>query len=260
MRKYLKVLKISLKNNTTYFKDFLMSYSLIILVIVVYILLWNNLYSQNVKTGFTFKEIIWYLIINQLVFSNNMDLFKQIENDIKSGNIAYLLNKPYSYPIYMVFNSLGRILLRFGIILVLGLLIGVIFIGTLSSFTLINLVPIIIMMLLGIILNITIYILISMTSFWLEENKPFIWIYRQFVFSFGGFMIPLTMFPEKLYKLMQFMPWTYVAFHPSNSIVHFSYQNFFETVIGQLAYIALFSLLISIVFKKGADALNVNGG
>lgn len=260
MRKYLKILTVSMKNSTTYFKDFVMGNTFIILIIITYILLWNNLYSQNVKTGFTFKELIWYLIINQVVFSNNMDLFRQIENDIKSGNIAYHLNKPYSYPIFVLFDSLGKILLRFGVNLVFGLLLGIICFGTLSSFTLINLIPILVMMLLGITLNITIYILISMTSFWLEENRPFVWIYKQCVFAFGGFLVPLTLFPERLYKFMQHMPWTYVAFQTSNSVVHFSYQNFFATVAGQLGYIAFFSLLIFLVFKKGADALNVNGG
>lgn len=260
MRKYFKVMIISMKNSTTYLKDFILGNSFIILIITVYILLWSNLYSQNVKTGFTFKELIWYLIINQIIFSNNMDLFKRIENDIKSGNIAYHLNKPYSYPIFMLFDSLGKVLLTFVTNLAMGLILGILFIGILPSFTLINFIPILIMMLLGVILNLIIYILISLTSFWLEENKPFIWVYRQFIFAFGGFLVPLTLFPPKLYKLMVNLPWTYVSFHPSSSAVKFTLSGFLNTVCWQLSYIAFFSIITLLVFKKGAEALNVNGG
>jgi ABC-2 type transport system permease protein len=260
MGKYIKIMSISMKNSTIYLRDFIMSNSFIILIITVYILLWGNLYSQNVKTGFSFKELIWYLIINQIVFSNNMDLFRQIENDIKSGNIAYHFNKPYSYPAFIFFDSLGKVFLRFAVNMFFGILLGMIFIGSLPVFKLINIIPILVMMCLGITLNLIIYILISLTSFWLEENKPFIWIYRQFIFAFGGFLLPLTLFPEKLYKLMINMPWTYVSYHTSNSIVHFNPKLFFTTVAWQLSYIALFSVLVYFVFRKGAEALNVNGG
>jgi ABC-2 type transport system permease protein len=260
MGKYLKIMWISMKNSTTYVRDFIMSNTFIILIIIVYILLWNNLYSQNVKTGFSFKELIWYLIINQIVFSNNMDLFRQIENDIKSGNIAYHINKPYSYPLFIIFDSLGKISVRFIINMLFGILLGMFFIGSIPAFKLINLIPFLIMMFLGIVLNLLIYILLSLTSFWLEENKPFVWIYKQFIFAFGGFLVPLTLFPEKLYNLMINMPWTYVAYHTSNSIVHFNLKLFLNTVTWQLSYIFLFSALVSIVFSKGAEALNVNGG
>jgi ABC-2 type transport system permease protein len=260
MHKYIKVMTVSMKNSTTYLKDFIMGNTFIILIIIVYILLWGNLYEQNVTTGFTFKELIWYLIINQIVFSNNLELFRQIENDIKSGNIAYHLNKPYSYTMFILFDSLGKILIRFAVNMAFGLTLGFYFVGIIPAFRLVNLIPILVMMLLGIILNLVIYILISLTSFWLEENRPFIWIYRQFIFAFGGFLVPLTLFPERLYKLMIHMPWTYVAFHTSSSSVHFTFKAFFNTITWQLSYIAFFSLLVLLVFRKGAEALNVNGG
>ena len=260
MSKYLKVMTISMKNSTTYIRDFIMGNTFIILIIIVYILLWTNLYSQNIRTGFTFKELIWYLIINQVVFSNNLELFKKIEDDIKTGSIAYHLNKPYSYPAFVAFESLGKIAVRFGINMTFGLVLGLIFIGFIPSFKFINVIPILIMMFLGVVLNLIIYILIAMTSFWFEENRPFVMVYRQLVFAFGGFLVPLTLFPERLYRLIQHMPWTYVAFHTSKSIVHFDFTSFANTVVWQLFYIALFSLFVFLVYRKGAEALNVNGG
>jgi ABC-2 type transport system permease protein len=200
------------------------------------------------------------MIINQVVFSNNMDLFRKIENDIKTGNIAYHLNKPYYYPSFMLFDSLGKIILSFSVNLIFGVTLGLLFLGTIPSITLINLIPILTMMLLGIILNTVIYILISMTSFWFEENRPFVWIYRQLIFAFGGFLVPLTLFPKGLYNVMINMPWSYVSYHTSSNAVKFSFNGFLNTVCWQVFYIGLVFLLIIVTFKKGAEKLNVNGG
>lgn len=260
MNKYLKIMTVSIKNSTAYLKDFILGNTFIILIITIYVLLWSVLYSNNVKTGFTFKELIWYLIINQVVFSNNMDLFRKIEGDIKSGNIAYHLNKPYYYPMFVMFEALGKILVSFTINLTFGIVLGSLFIGIIPSFKPINIFPILIMMLLGVILNLLIYVLVSMTSFWFEENRPFVWVYKQFVFAFGGFLVPLTLFPKNIYNLMVNLPWTYVSFHPSSSIVKFTFNGFLNTVCWQIIYIIFFYLLIIITYKKGAEALNVNGG
>lgn len=232
----------------------------IVLIICIYILLWKNLYSQDVRAGFTFKELIWYLIINEVVFFNNSDLFKKIEMEIKSGNIAYHLNKPYSYPIYVLFDALGKNILSFAINLVFGLVIGLVSVGHIPALNLVNFVPIIIMMLLGVTLNLLIYICISLSSFWIEENRPFIWVYRQFVFAFGGFLVPITLFPKALYNITLHMPWTYVAYHTANSSVKFDFGLFLNTAAWQIGYIIFFLALIMLIYRKGAEALNVNGG
>lgn len=260
MKKYIKIFKISLKNNMTYFKDFLLSNIFIILIIFIFVHLWKNIYIHNVKSNFTYNKTIWYLIINESVFFNNMDLFKKIEDDIKTGNICYYLNKPYSYPIYITFETLGKILINFITSLTFGCIVGLLLVGKLSSFELIYAIPMIIMMFFGILLNLLIYILISLTSFWLEENRAFIWIYRQLVFTFGGFLIPITFFPKALYKLTYYMPWTYISYHTSNSCINFNFNNFIHTILGQLTYIVIISLFIMFLFKKGAEVLNVNGG
>ena len=260
MKKYFKIFTMSLKNSTVYLKDFILGNTFILLIITIDILLWKNLYGSNVKTGFTYSQIIWYLIINQTVFSSNMDLFRRIETDIKSGNIAYDLNKPYSYPFFVLFDSLGKNVLGFAINLIFGALIGIFTVGIIPSFKLVNLIPMLILMMMGVILNLLIYILISLTSFWFEENKPFVWIYRQFVFAFGGFLIPITLFPKALYNLTLHMPWTYIAFHTANTCVKFDLNTFISTFAWQAGYIIAIALAIVIVFKKGAEKLNVNGG
>jgi ABC-2 type transport system permease protein len=260
MGKYLKVFAISIKNSTTYMRDFIIGNTFIIIIIFVFIQLWKNLYAQNIETGFTFQQLIWYLIINQVVFSNNMEIFRRIEDDIKTGSIAYYLNKPYSYPVFIAFEALGKIIVRLAVNMVFGILLGLGFVGSIPAFSLINLLPMVIMITLAIVLNLLIYILLALTSFWLEENRPFALIYRQLVFAFGGFLIPLTLFPQALYNIMRHMPWTYIAFHTSRTIVLFEPAAFINTAAWQIFYIALFSLLIFFVYRKGADALNVNGG
>lgn len=260
MKKYYKVFYFSIKNSLTYITDFIAGNIFLLLIIFIYVVLWKNLYAADIKTGFTFPEMIWYLIINECVFTNNSDLFRQVDKDIKSGGIAYHLNKPYSYPVYILFDSLGKSSINFVVCSAICFGIGIFFVGMLPSLNIVSFMPILIMMFLGIVLNLLIYILLSLTSFWFEENRPFIWIYRQFVFAFGGFLVPITLFPKFIYSLTLHMPWTYVAYHTSLSCVKFSFENFASTVSWQIGYIAAISAIIAVLYRKGVKSLNVNGG
>lgn len=260
MRKYSKILQISLKNSFAYIKDFIISNLFMIVIILVYVLLWKSIYSSKINIEFSFKEMIWYLIVNEIVVLSNSQVFKEVERDIKSGAIAYHLNKPYNYPTFMFFDTMGKNITSLFINLVLGGILGMAFVGGISSLKVQNIPFMLVNIILGIILNLIIYILISLSSFWVEENRPFIWVYRQFVFAFGGFLAPITLFPKAIYNITLHMPWTYVAYHTARSCVKFSFEGFLTTALWQIGYILLFGGLTLLVFRKGAKVLNVNGG
>jgi len=261
MRKYFYITLTSVKSNIIYIKDFIISNIFLFFMVIIYIFLWKNVFSTSIQTGYSFPEIIWYLIINQFIFIGNGPLYRQVRSDIKTGDVIYYLNKPYSYPIYLFFSYLGRNLIICTTNAFFGILIGLVLIGPIESFkSSINIFLMLIMILLGISLNILIYILLSLISFWVEENQTFVSLYQQVVFIFGGFLIPLTFFPTFIQNIIMYMPWAYISFHISNTCVKFTISSFLNTIVSQIIYIIIFSLLISKTFKNGRAKLDVNGG
>lgn len=226
-------------------------------------MLWKNIYAQKGTPtigGFSLKAMIWYLIFTELVTLSRTDLHLQVNDDVKSGNIAYLLNKPYNYVIYCFSYFIGEIGLKLLTNALIGLAIGLIYAGALENFNLIHLPFIILSLLLGCSINFFIYLSLALTSFWFEDNTAFFWIYSKLVFTLGGMLMPIDLFPKWLQDLSRYLPFVYVTYVPARMAVDFSFWNFFREFPIQLLYLGVFFTLSMVLYRKGARNLNVNGG
>lgn len=260
MRKYLKIFSISIKNNTIYIKDFLIGNLFTLIIITTFYFLWKKIYGQNVRTGFSFQEMLWYLIINQTFALQYNRIHRTVGQDVKGGDIAYKINKPYYYPLYVLFDNLGRNFLDFLVNTLVGIIIGTSFVGLIKGYEFYYILPSAIIMILGIVLNHIIHITISLTAFWVEENMPFAWIYGKLIFVFGGLLYPISLLPKALFNFNYYMPWSFVMYHVSKTTVKFNLNDFLFTLKGQMLYTLFFLIILFIVYNRGVKKLNVNGG
>ena len=84
--------------------------------IFIFIQVWNYIYDDpnNLINGYNKNQMIWYVLITEVLWfgTRNKTLTKQISFDIKTGNIAYNINKPYNYVLYMIARHLGEITIK----------------------------------------------------------------------------------------------------------------------------------------------------
>jgi ABC-2 type transport system permease protein len=262
LRKYGQISKITMSNSLVYFWNFLSKNIFFVFIMFIYLMLWRNIYAQKGSSiaGLSLNAMIWYLIVTELVTLSRTDIHVQVNEDVKSGNIAYLLNKPYNYVLYCFSYFVGEIgikLLTNGII---GLSMGFIYVGTLKNFNFAHLPFIFLSLIVGCCINFFIYITLALTSFWFEENTAFFWIYSKLVFTLGGMLVPIELFPNWLQKVSKCLPFAYVTYVPARLTVDFSFQNFYQQFSIQLVYLAVFFTLAMTLYRKGAKNLNVNGG
>ena len=82
----------------------------------VFLNLWQYIYSDNTQiiNGYTMQQMIWYVLITEVLWfgSRNKILIREISQDIKTGNIAYNINKPYNYVLYTISKHLGEITIK----------------------------------------------------------------------------------------------------------------------------------------------------
>lgn len=233
-----------------------------IFIMFIYLMLWKNIYGQKGKLvgTLTMNQMIWYLIITELVTLSRTNLHIQINDDVKSGNIAYLLNKPYNYVIYCFFYFIGEIGIKLIINGAIGIAIGFIFVGGLENFRLVQVPFILLSLLAGCCLNFFIYITLALTSFWFEDNNAFFWIYSKLIFTLGGMLMPIELFPKWLQNASHYMPFAYVTYVPGKLTADFSLANFCNGFSVQVLYLFIFMLLAMVLYRKGVKNLNVNGG
>ena len=116
MRKYLYIYKATLIENLSYVFNLFIGLISFFSIMFIFYNLWQYIYSDSsqIINGYTMKQMIWYVLITESLFfgSRNRILTKEISNDIKTGNIAYNINKPYSYVKYVLFKHLGDITIK----------------------------------------------------------------------------------------------------------------------------------------------------
>lgn len=262
LRKYGQISKITMSNSLVYFWNFLSKNIFFVFIMFIYLMLWKNIYAQkgNTIAGLSLNAMIWYLIVTELVTLSRTDIHVQVNEDVKSGNIAYLLNKPYNYVLYCFSYFVGEIFIKLLTNGIIGIAIGFIYAGTLENFNLLHLPFILLSIVAGCCIHFFIYITLALTSFWFEENTAFFWVYSKLIFTLGGMLMPIELFPEWLQKVSKLLPFAYVTYVPARLTVDFSFSNFYKQFSIQLLYLVIFFSLAMTLYRKGAKKLNVNGG
>src|SRR5438552_3811437 len=107
LRKYGKILRISLVERMVYRADFLVSTVLRFLPLVTTVLLWEAVYAssgQDELAGYTRNQMIAYLLLVQIsrMFSSMPGLAGGIARDIRDGTLKKYLIQPLDMLGYLV--------------------------------------------------------------------------------------------------------------------------------------------------------------
>lgn len=263
MRKYFFIYKATLIESFQYLMNILLGFISFFMMLFVFLCLWNYLYSDtsNLINGYSMQQMIWYVIFTEILWfgSRNRTLSSQITADIKSGTIAYGINKPYHYILYIISKHLGEITMKMFLFIAAGLCIGNIFVGAIPNFRLYQLPFILLITFLGIMINAFIRMMISVLSFWIEDALPFHWIYDKLIIVIG-MLFPVEMFPLWAQPLIRLSPIYVVTYGPAKLMIDYSNEIFLQVLQVQILYFVVTLLLLFMIFQRGVRKLNVNGG
>ncbi len=263
MKKYLYIYKATLMENIQYIMNIILGFVSFFVMLFIFLNLWDYIYSDssNLIGGYSKTQMIWYVIITEIMWfgTRNQTLTSQISNDIKSGTIAYSINKPYNYMFYIVARHFGEITIKFFLFLGVGILFGYSFVGALPNFTIISIPILMIVFLMSIFINTFIRIGISIFSFWIEDAGPFHWIYDKLIIVIGT-LFPVEVFPTWVQPIIIFTPIYVITYGPAKLVINFSMEMFAKVFLIQSIYFIVTLLLLVVLFQKGVKKLNVNGG
>jgi len=263
MKKYLFIYKTEVMSNLQYIFNIFIGFIGYFIMMFIFLNLWKYIYSDpnEVINGFTMNQMIWYIIITEILWSTigGRKFCHKIANDVKGGNIAYNINKPYNYIAYSLFNHLGACTVKGFMYTVLGIIVGYVFLGSFPSLNILSIMAIIITCILATIINTLLIIFLSLFSFIIEDSTPFYWLYSKIILLFGT-IFPIEYFPKVVQPILKFSPVFAVNYGPAKLFVDFSFNNFIMVIVSQIIYIIIAYTLCALIYKKGVKRLNVNGG
>ena len=173
MKKYLYIFKSELMTNLQYTFDIIIGFISYIIMIFIFLNLWKYIYSDP-------NEVINGYTMNQMILGGRK-LCKKICNDVRSGNISYNITKPYNYVEFSLFSHLGITTLKFFLITIIGMLLGLLFLNEFPNLTILSILGILLSCLFATIINILIIVTIGLISFFIEDANPIYWLYSKLI-------------------------------------------------------------------------------
>ena len=263
MRKYAVIYQSVLMENLQYAANIAMGFVSYFILNFVFMNLWNYMYgtSGELIAGYTKEQMIWYVMMTEMIWfgARSATVARQASTDIRSGNIAYLMNKPYYYPLYLLAKYTGEWSVQMPMYAVLAVVMGMTMVGALPHFRMVTLPAVVLCTVLGIMTNAIFKLCISLLAFWIEDAFPFQWLYDKLILVVGT-LFPIEIFSDKLRMLFKMTPIYTVCYGPAKLVVDFSTEKCMEILLAQIMYLTAGSVLMFWIYRKGVKKLYVNGG
>jgi ABC-2 type transport system permease protein len=260
IKKYFIIIKVSLSNAFAYRAAIFARFGFYTLFIYVFMSLWRAIYSAGSVHGYSYTQMVWYLIMTEFItFSSNSGLFAQMNDDIKSGGIAYYLSRPVHYILHQFANCAGQIIVNLLLFGLLAVTLGFLFVGPLYTFRPEGLLAMLFSITLSITLNYFCLMLIGLSAFVMEDNFALYLIYQKLNFMLGMFL-PVEFLPTWLQPVALNLPFSYIYWAPAKLFVDYSPELFWFLVPRQMMWTGLVMAASFIVYHFCVRRLQVNGG
>jgi ABC-2 type transport system permease protein len=262
LRKYVEVLVVTAQSSLAYPVDTLARAGFMAVVIFVFIQLWTvtfQLSGRSSAAGFDLPRMIWYLVLTETIIMSCPRTFSKIDQEVKSGDLAYTLNRPYNYALFHYATYMGNGLLALPINFGVGAALAIALAGP-PTIPLVAWPAVVLAMLLAMSLNFVVELSIGLLAFWFEDTFAFFWIYQKIVFTLGGLFLPLDLFPAALRAIAANLPFTSIAYGPARLAAGFDLRGALTTVGTQLFWLALLGIAAGLIYRGGVRRIDVNGG
>lgn len=259
--KYGAIGRISLRNHFAYVLDFLIRSIFLIIIMYIFIQLWQTTYrgeGSQLIAGYSFEQIIWYILFAEALTMAFPSLCTRVEEEVKSGDVGYKLTRPFSYIGYHYMAYISEVTVRLLVNLAVGLALGFVFFGP-PSFGW-GWLGFFVMSFGAMTVNFMLNMMLSLCAFWVEETRGLEFVYHKLLFTIGGMLMPLELFPEALQQVCRWLPFQAVLYFPAKTAVRWEEIHLAPMLAVQWAWVTVLALVVWLIYRKGVRKLNVNGG
>ncbi len=222
-------------------------------MVIVSYLLWQSIFELNQVSqmkGYTLNALIIYYfciaITHKILVSSGMGI---ISRDIYYGDLNKYLLYPVNYQIFKLGTYFTKSLLYLSVLLIS--LIGFqIFLSANLNF--LSIVQGIILILSSTVTFFFLTSILELLAFWADHIWSLGIMIRSVMAFCGGFMIPLSFFPESIYNFIHYTPFPYLLYYPIKLLTNQESSYSFFTIFSiHLFWIIVFYIGQQLVWNKG---------
>jgi len=215
MTLYLAMARTSFRKHLAYRSEVWMWVVISVLYVMIQVAVWRALIGDREVAGITLRQMITYSIVYAMTSRALADrVLAEVDQKLRSGDVAVDLIKPYSYPLSLVADQLGRtavasLVSSLPTVTVAGLLFG--FDLPRNAWSGMAYV-VAFAICLGI--SFALACIVGMLGFYFLATFHFQWALGALRTLFAGTMVPLWFFPNGLRTVASALPFQFLGFVP----------------------------------------------
>jgi len=267
------VMRIALEERLAYRGDFALGTLMRFLPIITQIFLWGAVFSSlrddsstgKKLGGYNFPDMVAYFLLTMIAraFSSMPGLAGGIASQIRQGEIKRYLIQPVDLVGFLLLSRVAHKLAYYFVAavpfaFVFFLCRGYFADGFPPAHLFIAFVGSLVMgFLLGFFLEAT----IGMIGFWFLEVSSLLFIFMLFSFFLSGHMFPLTLLPEGVLTIVNFLPFKYLAYFPAAIFLGKIPDDELPTELAiEAGWVAFFIIACRVMYSRGVKRYSGYGG
>lgn len=226
------------------------------------LVMWKLISSTGrLPAGIVPRDIFWYAGFTQMMVFTSPRIFAVVDDDVRSGNIAYFLNRPMPYLWMRFAEGVGALIGN----LLLYAVIGIPYLYFLVGGWPTDGIPAVLMVM-GLIgsasfLHLLIQMACGLSAFWTSDAIFVYFAYQKLLILLGGMYMPVTLYPDFFYpRVLEFLPFAAVLGNSPALLLSGHDLSLGEVVGLQLFWGIASVLFLSFLYKKCLKGIQVQGG
>jgi ABC-2 type transport system permease protein len=267
LRKYGKILRISLVERLVYRADFFVSTIFRFLPLVTTLLLWEAVYAssqQETLGGYTRNQMVAYLLLVQIsrMFSSMPGLAGGIARDIRDGSLKKYLLQPIDMVGYLLSYRIAH---KMAYIATTALPYALLFFLCRNFFEGLpdpaTFLAYIVSLLLAFLLGFFFETMVGMVGFWFLEVTSFLYVINTLNFFISGHMFPLELLPGAWVTILKSLPFQYLAYFPAAvSLGKIDGADLAWGLAVEAIWVLVFFAMSRVLFRIGLARYSAYGG
>ncbi|HNS45143.1 MAG TPA: hypothetical protein PKH37_07955 [Alphaproteobacteria bacterium] len=236
---------------------------LIYLVLLwVMVEMWRVIYhSGHAPHDIPFVDMAWYMGIAQMMFFLSPRLFVIIDDDVRSGNLGYFLNRPIPY-LWMRFTEgggalCGNVLIYYSA----GTLLAYLYIGELPSNGWGALVLVMVLIFVASLIHLLFQVISGLSALWTNDAIFIYHSYQKMFLLLGGIYVPISLYPDFMGgTFLKFLPFAAMVGDPCSLFLSGHTDGFWSILALQIFWLIAVGAGAWAMFGRALRKVEINGG
>ena len=195
MTPYLAVAALAFRRRISSFSELFGRAALFVIILTAWSRIWGATAFGGFH-GFAPADAVWYLMATEWIVLSIPYVYLEIEADVRSGNLAYCLQRPGSYAGFQLAQAIGLGTASWIALGIVGFAMALFLTGEWPKVSVPIFVLIAILAWIAIVATSVVMVTLGMLAVWTDDAAPCAWVWQKLHFVLGGLMLPLSIYPQ----------------------------------------------------------------